>query len=614
MRGAHDHKEGLDRAFPYLAFLIIASLIISSVLITKGLFVEDDKTNILLSRALWEQHSLDLTPYFRGFLDIPIHMVKPNNAHWINNRIHAGVGFGYPGLAYPLYRVFGISGFQVFNVLVTTLTIVVIFLISKKIWGDNQTAFLSGILYLFCTFALFYALGMWHQPLSTFTFVLAQAALLFYKSEKNSKYLGIFVLSSAICIWTAYFMVIPITVLFLFFVFQLEKKEKVFVGLSFLSILVVSWVYNYYNFLSPFLGKYTVPFLVSNTPVAGFSSNFITSYTNSFILAFGNFITAYIYRGFTLDPFTFYQKSLLESSPFLILAIPGIYELYKAEKLSNNGIKGIIASNVIFVALTIINGGGKNPGWTFSMRYLLPLVPFLVILSSGFITKFVRDKGVLFLSATLMGSTALFYFLPRLPFSDLKYNILLFLSLVLVALLLLYSGLYYSNLSISKKRIGNILVVILVIAVVSSNFINLNDVKVGNRERAMSSFLTNQIEGKTEVDSTILIPRKFGMETPIIKDRVVFYYALQGHPFFYSDFPNGNSDSAIRGVIDFYLIKKKSMYLILLEIDKSNEEMITSTYEVQDISWPYGEKARLVRIVKPKYEDIGNMTDRLLRG
>jgi 4-amino-4-deoxy-L-arabinose transferase-like glycosyltransferase len=273
-----------------------------------------------------------------------------------NGHIYAAVDIGFPLLSSPFYLALGPIGLQIFNSLITSLTVAIVYFGARKLF-DETTARTAAPLYLFCTISIFYATSMWHHSLATMGFILAQVSFLYMRDDKRFSFL--FALGCAIAVWSAYYMILPILVLLL-----AGKGKKHFILVP--IFLSLCWIYNAHVFGS-FHGDFGIQ-------MHSFQPKTID-----------NLIAMVIWREHVLDPWMRWkiQKSLLESSPFLVLSILG---------LATKRCWPLIASNVLYLIGVASHTPSDFGGWEFSMRYLLPIIPFGTILSSAFISGILREK------------------------------------------------------------------------------------------------------------------------------------------------------------------------------------------------------------------------------
>ncbi|MEA3254638.1 MAG: hypothetical protein U9Q22_02265 [Candidatus Altiarchaeota archaeon] len=482
----------------YIILLVITSIILYALLVEEGLFTVDERSFLYLCMALSDRLSIDCSPYFSGFhsgstMGIPLgFFIK-------DSKVYSIYALGFPLLSIPFYKIFGFYGLQICNMLLTILTTVAVFFISKRIWGDKNTAYISSTLYLFCTYSLFYAVSLWYHSLITFSFLLSMASVLFFNDRR---WIPVFIVSSAVCIWTAYYMFVPILFLFLFFIYGLEKRgSKVSLSFFLFVILSISWAYNNYVYSASFTG-YLGP--VINAGHLGETNSFIDLFnrlTSNLIRMLHGFIAMFICRGCVpenLNTWAWCQKSILESSPFLITALPGFIYLFR--KGIDARLKFIISSNLAYTLMILYGKTNTFGSWELSMRYLLPVIPLLVIFSSGFISRFL-DYRLLY--PLLIVSTLFSYFSPTLFFGFWYHHLSLLLiplSLGLAAFMSLIwmcqrvGGNFHLDVN-TKKFVTATLILSLILL---SNYININDVKIGNEVRLCSKLLSEKT-GKMEI-------------------------------------------------------------------------------------------------------------------
>lgn len=477
----------------YLVMLVITSIVLYTCLMEKGLFTVDERSYLYLTKAISERLSLDCSPYFSGFPN-GSDMIIPGIFLMKGSEVYSTYSFGFPLLSSPFYILFNSYGLQIFNTLVTILTTVAIFLLSRKIWKNTDVAYISSTMYLFCTFSLFYAVSLWYHSLITFCFFISMAAVFYYPEKK---WISIFLISSAICIWTAYYMFVPIAVLYLFFILKLEKKtEKGFVILFLFLTLSISWAYNNYVYSTPFLGYFRNEINAGHLGEANSFTDLSYRIMDNLIRMIYGFIAMSMCRGCVpheLSGWIWCQKSILASSPILVAALPGFIYLYR--KGIDSRLKFIILSNLVYTLMILYGKTNTFGSWELSMRYLLPVIPLITIISSGFVSKFLNYKNLYMLLVT---STIFICLLPPAIFDSTYYGSLL-MSLALVLLLIIF--LIFGKLEMKlgrdpSKELRYVIVLILVSMILLSNFINVNDVRIGNELRSQSIAISSDVEIK----------------------------------------------------------------------------------------------------------------------
>lgn len=506
-------------------FIFIGSFIFYLATIQNGLLSTDENAYLHLSRSIAErfpQEFLEQDEYFKG-------KVLTENTGWAspagffvkNGHIYAGVHLGFPLLSSPFYWLLGPLGLKIFNSLITSLTLVIIYFGAKKLF-DKNTAYLAVVLYLFTTFSMFYATSLWHHTLATMGYILAQVSFLYM--DRGAKVMALFVLGSAIAVWAASYMLFPLSILF-FLVLRKGRKGSVIILLIFI-LLSISWVYNIQVFHS-FHGK---------SPPG--TDSIIKFFSDSGRIL-DNLVAMFIYREHVIDPWGWWkiQKSLLESSPFLILSIIG---------LTIRRPWPLIISNFFYLVMVVNQTTPDFGGYEFSMRYLLPIIPFGTILSAAFISKLFNEHTTKFLVILLSLSTVVFYA------SGLETDSRV-LSLFFSASLMIFSLFYYKK---KNEAVRILLTILLLVAMLHSNFVNITDVKTGNQQREYQSHFEKVVEGLTNEGSTLFLPRFFPWETTSIDGRTSIYYQHSNLP-----------DEGRKESLEKILSKVPTAYIVLWEED-----------------------------------------------
>jgi hypothetical protein len=368
-------------------------------------------------------------------------------------------------------------------------------------------------------------------------------------------------------------MIVPLAVLFLFLVISMNRNiGRLFIIMYFLAILSISWAYNAHIYSDTITGYY------GSVAVGGISN---------LLKYFYGIIAMFFCRGCVTPELSFWancQKSVLESSPFLIAVIPGFIWLHKKKSFSRP-MKYVIASNLLYAGMIVYGKTNTFGGWELSMRYLLPIIPLLTIVGSGFIGKFFEYR---FLYSFLVVSSLFNYFLvPVMPFDHFYYWIIS-LSL-LVSLLLLFIWIFQSI--PGRRRVNGMLAkiaipMLLLSLIYSSNLINLNDVKIGNMYRLGVVEAERAIGKMTPQGSVVLVPRKHVYERVEVEGREILYYT------------GDNRGIVFRNILASSIGLNKSVYLVV--VDDSDHEVFknNSLAYIGDIGLnvpPLGNKLYLVQ-------------------
>jgi len=470
--------------------LCFISIAIYLTPIVPGLFSTDENANLFLSRSIAEHSSLKLDSYFPG-QSIYAPLALPLAFSIKENHVYADVDPGYPLMSSPFYKFFGLKGLQIFNGVITSITLILLYFGGLKIWGSREAGIFSALLYLFGTYSLFYSASLWHQTLMTMGFIGAQISWVYL--DKGSNIQLLFLLTSLIAISSAFYMLVPISILLVYVL-----KKKLWNGSVFLVFLITILAIFWYNAHTSF------------SIMGTHNRSLITSFST----VINNFVRMMFYRGYEIDPLGYYwrvQKSILESSPFLITSFVGLFYLKRKELIVPN-----LAYFIMISLYTPPDYGGPN----INMRYLLPILPFMTLLSAGFITRFYEDYRSLIL--LLLISTISSYFLsPIIVSGGLVYLKLKILSLCLVI------GLFTSSIvHIRMKSRGThyLLILLFVGSLIFSNFFSVYDLKMGNLIRSHQKLSHETLMGFTSAGDIVIVPNFTPWDRTVIEDRIMFYY------------------------------------------------------------------------------------------
>lgn len=541
-----------------LTILLIASLGFHLLLVGDGLFTVDEREYLYLTKALAEKRTLDVSSYIPGYASMGSELLLPFGFFKCNPGVCVEPSFGFPLIASLFYPFLKDYALVLVNIVFATLSVLLVYLISKKIWGSDEVALISAALFLFATDSMFYAVSLWYHTLIVTSFLLSSYAILSYSSERR-RFLLLFVISSAFCIWIAYYMFVPLFVMYLYLLMKVTNRGRLALLLSLCCILLISFAYNYWVYSSPIFANFK-----PTAKLKGVADDFRITDTPSTIalnierVSYG-FVGMFISRFFTFQRYptwSNFQRAVLEYCPYLILTIPGIIILMK-HKTIDWGISIIIVSNLVYSFMILYGRTGDFGGWQLSMRNLTPVLPLLVVLSSGFIYRFLKLKHV---ATVVLLSLVISYLLPAMLF-DATYYIASTLSVSLafftVFLLLLYAlGVHHFE-NLVSSLITITLIAMLLLAVV----INTNDVKIGREFRSFTNKISEHILENTEDDSIILYPRSFPLDVAETPARIRVWY--EPKVFLNSkDYLNQTYVDEINDTI-YPLIGKHKLYLVI---------------------------------------------------
>lgn len=272
---------------------------------------------------------------------------------------------------------------SLFNPLVTALTVVMLFWLVKIMFGQENIALASGLIYGLATIAWPYAeIGM--EPLFVFLLVLS-FYLLF---QQNYRWAGV---SLALLINTKSYAPVFAVVLLLYFLWGKrgeEVKKLKNLKIFWLSVLAGFLIYFGFNYL-----RYDAFF----NP--GESGSFLNSWSFAFLPI--GFAASFLSLG----------KSVWAYSPVLLLVLSGQREFRRR----------FPSEFFLFVSIFLISVLLFLPSWyvladeMWGPRYLLPLVPFLLLMSIPTLkrlSKSVRGR----VAATVLISLSFLIQLPGVMF------------------------------------------------------------------------------------------------------------------------------------------------------------------------------------------------------
>ncbi|NOZ59359.1 MAG: hypothetical protein GXO66_07295 [Euryarchaeota archaeon] len=418
---------------------------------------------------------------------------------YFNGEVHAAVNPGFPVFAAPLYLLLERKGVFLYNLLLNLAAAYVLFRMAEVKFGREYGLF-SALGYVFFTPSMFYASSMWHHTSVTFFFLLSQ--YIFLKLVPRRRDVLLLSASSAAAVMCAYYMVLPVGVILVAAALRLPASLRLLLLFSFAILLLPSVAYNYFNYGDPLTGKYSVPGAGLGDSLAGVQRS-----VERFILSGVAVVIAveasreYNYWN------SFVQKSLLQSSPVLALGL--IYPFLARRDLR---FAALSAANLLLL-LMVVRANGDYGGWQLNMRYLLPLFPFLVLGTAGFLHRLGIQPPIRRLLPVLLLMAAAVLAFPVGINEDLYQHIKLLTAFSGVFVLVVTAGVLVRRVRVSTFKAAVLFLMLL------SAFVNLNDASYGASYRSAHLLIENSLS--LSPGERVAFPEEFSIVLP--ENEVVFY-------------------------------------------------------------------------------------------
>jgi len=326
--------------------------------------------------------------------------LNPNDDLWWDSSVYIGMGeyiysFGEVGLyedsrplIWPLILGFfwkiglDIIFFGKFFVLLFGVGIIILTYHIASDLFDKKIALLSSLLLAFSpTFFLFNSILFTGIP-STFFSMLG-----IYFFIKGRYYLAGMLFG--ISFMTRFFQILVIIPVYLFFIYLIYKRKAT------IKKFLISNLF----FLIPIIPFLIFNFILYDNPLHPF-----------LLQAWMTKFTGWIYH----QPFNFYFLNLIKENVLILFSILGTIFIFKNEKY-----KKFIVPFVFLFAFISFNFAQHK-----EMRLLLPILPFLYILTSYGIIKFsnlfIKHKNILLFIIILIG---IFQVIPNLRLNDYDDNL-----------------------------------------------------------------------------------------------------------------------------------------------------------------------------------------------
>ncbi len=526
-----------------------------------GVFTADEWAHYLLTKSISENfpYFLDLSTYLK-------HQPGSNPYYsyfYYNNEIHAGIPLGFPLFASTFYTLFGRFGINIFNLIANILISYIIFLIVSQKYGKNY-GILAALLYVFITPSLFYVSSIWYHISTTLFFILSQYQFLKLKKRKGDVLL--FSLFSSLTVLSSYYMIAPISLLYIYLLVRFPPKLKLLAFFSFALFLLPTFAYNNANFGSPFLGEYHIPEIVYSVVGGGESP----SLTHELKRLLSSLTALLIYIDISKHYNATFQKSLLQSSPVLAFGL-----FFPLLQRTSRFIM-LFTSNLLLIFM-VAYADGDFGGWQLSMRYLMPVFPFFIISLSGLLS-WLKISFEIKLICIIFFMEALFLLLYPIGISSEAYSHMKLLA-SFFAIALLLTGFTLIKL---KKRVLKPIILTLIIL---SAFINLNEASYGSSYRSAHSLIEKSLNLKE--GEKVVFPEKVSIVLP--ENEVVFYNNTSLNDTLKGDLTivvkksqriQGCQIKEVRNFDNFYY------YLIREDNLKIRIERLKSNYKILKLSCP----------------------------
>ena len=431
-----------------------AGLVLLSVFLVLGAFLAPSAPFIIdggiyydMARMMADEGSLAIAG--NGGVEGAAPLTK-HLAHAYNGAVYPQYPGGYALLAAPFYKLFGIHGLMLMNALSTLASLWLTYAIAAQLFDRRIAAWAAGILGV-ATFVPTYMFGVWpHMVALTFWLGATWLALCSQRAANMNASLG-FLFASGLAIGAGLniridlFLAAP--VLFIWLRLFARPHDRLAPGFLLLGLapgLLLSAYINLIKFgaftplsygyeagagsISRYLpilvggGAFLAAVWVINIPAAGARavkhfglSRVMVAFSLLSALALlvvGGFMGKALYGAYVLvlnlqDHNAYHQvgverneygqllfwgypkKALIQSVPYLPLVFTPLYYFFRGKHIAEFSLCFLaVAAPISFYALSQWHGGGS-----YNMRYFMPALPFIAILSAWSITKFVDVSG-----------------------------------------------------------------------------------------------------------------------------------------------------------------------------------------------------------------------------
>ncbi len=486
--------------------LILAHILFSLFINPKGEFTPDGFIYRMMVKNFYDRGALDT---WNGYDELQVPPLTFLFHHAGENKIYPQYPSLYPILAYPFYASMGFYGLFVINMLSFLAASFFCYSIAQKLFKDRTISITATLILSLGTFFWTYAEDDWPHALNVFlvtvSFWYAVRAFETHQRPWRYAFLAGLILGISIGVRIDSFLALPAFFLAFFLAYPLRAKELLafcfgyLPGMLFLSytnhikfntwlplsygksyedrdasaeilstsfavlgslgltLLLITWILvrlyqkDHFRLSSK---TYFFAILVATALITLVFPEQVKVLMTGFA---GNvFDLRFLYEG-GLDFFQHFKKALLQSCPYFVIALYPLFALKtfpKPHRYSIVWLYIIPASYVVFYSYFKWHGG-----LSYSMRYLLPILPFLSILcayalvSLKHTVRFYKKTSLVVLAAILKISIPTLLIFVNLTNDVLAFYYLTFPLLLASVTFVALCAFYYLPLKTSIKNI-----------------------------------------------------------------------------------------------------------------------------------------------------------------
>lgn len=281
----------------------------------------------------------------------------------------------------------GVQGVLFFNIVVTAASVALLYLCFLTLQYQRRTALLGTLVYAFATLAWPYSRTFFREPLTVLAYLLAIYAMLRYRlpAQQSMRWPTLAGLALGIALVTKQISVaLAPSLLILFVVYELRRSAHA------RSSRVWQHLQPAIAFLLPLGVVLLLGRLYNQMTLEGielFSRNIVEYTTNPQL---SQSVPARMVRallGLSISPY----KGLFWYSPVLLLGLVGAWPFTR--RLRWEGIAFILLIAAHFLGYSRYNYWSGGVAW--GARYLLPVIPFLILLAAPVLAVLAGDAQLL---------------------------------------------------------------------------------------------------------------------------------------------------------------------------------------------------------------------------
>lgn len=634
-----------------ILFLILAVCAATFLLYIPSLFSIDDIGYYLMGKSFSDDLSFKVWTGFEEYKTTAFGIFQP--VYPLNgDSLYVKYPPFYAFISAPFYKMFHLQGLFILNILSFAGTIYFLYLFSLYLFDNRKIAERVVIVYVFSTFAVEYAIGLWPHILSVLLIVSGNYFILKYLKSDNAYLFHLLTGSAILSIATGvrlqnivFFGLALAAVIFI----KRDSKAVLLSLLAGLPFIVFQGVINKSRFGSfdPFsyghykgknLGYYLqypeyfvlvglfvfLFFLMVRKRKLSLKIKYSIISLSALVLITGIFSNKVLSGIFYYWLYTFYcnlvdltvfyntkdlikgesgallfggivKKSILQSCPYLLLSFLTPVFMFRG-KIEKN--ISVFLTALFIVPLAFISFFFFHGGYAFNVRYAMELLPFAVILFCWLIRDIVFKWKEILIAAILSSVLPFIFYYQKGAGLNTERFILYFPLFIAFLLLILFIIRGIKNEFTGEKNPAFLNIVILVALFYSFSAGWTGDLVSSRRVRLNNLYSYSSLSKIIKDDSLVVMLEDISVEIAPLKESGKIRLAY---------IPFDKVDSYLE-MIDFYLSRSIPVYFVAT---KQNEKEVSAEFlEYFSVREKKNEKFLIFEIEKRKAKVVESQTEK----